>query len=67
MLLPSDFTVDWPLLPPLDKMAVTAVTTLLLCWMKGTQLPPARRSILMYIAWHRLRAGADLHELRQQL
>jgi len=48
MLLPSDFTVDWPLLPPLDKMAVTAVTTLLLCWMKGTQVPPARRSILMY-------------------
>ena len=49
MLLPSSFTVDWPLLPPLDKMAVTALATLLLCWMKGTLVPRPRHSILLYL------------------
>jgi hypothetical protein len=49
MLLPSDMTVDWPLLPPLDKVSVTALATLLCCWMKGTQLQRPPRSILIYL------------------
>lgn len=47
MLLPSSFNIiDHP---PMDKMGVTALATLLLCWMKGTQVPRPRRSMLMYI------------------
>ena len=49
MLLPSDWEVDAPLLPPMDKMAITAIATLLLCWMKGFQAPRPRRAILMYV------------------
>jgi hypothetical protein len=49
MLLPSGFTVDVPLLPPLDKMTVTALTTLLLCLAKGTQTPRPRQSLFMYL------------------
>ena len=47
MLLPS----DWEPIqhPPMDKMAITAVATLLLCWMKGSQLPRPRAPILMYL------------------
>jgi len=48
MLLPSDFSVDWPLLPPIDKMGITALATLLLCWMKGGEARTTRRSVLMY-------------------
>jgi hypothetical protein len=49
MLLPSEYSIDWPLLPPMDKMAITALATLLLCWMKGGEARTTRRSILMYI------------------
>lgn len=49
MLLPSDFAVDAPLLPPLDKIGVTAIATVLLCWSKGTSLPRPQRSALLYI------------------
>lgn len=48
MLLPSEFSVDWPLLPPLDKMAITSLATLLLCWSKGGEQRTTRRSFLMY-------------------
>ena len=44
-MLPSNLTVDAPLLPPIDKMGVTALTTLLLCLAKGTQVPPPPVSI----------------------
>jgi hypothetical protein len=49
MLLPSNLTVDVPFLPPVDKMSITAIATLLLCWMKGSQVAPAKRSVLVYI------------------
>ena len=35
LLLPSGFQIDLPLLPPLDKTSVPAVSALLLCWAKG--------------------------------
>jgi hypothetical protein len=49
LLLPSNFTVDPPLLPPIDKMGIAALATFLLCLMKA---PPARRarpSVLVYL------------------
>jgi len=49
LLLPSALEVDAPLLPPLDKMSVTAVATLLLCWIYGSQAPRPRRSFLLYV------------------
>jgi hypothetical protein len=49
MLLPSDLSVDLPLLPPMDKMAITALATLLLCWMKGGPRRTVRRSLLIYL------------------
>lgn len=33
----------------MDKMAITTVATLVLCWMKGTQVIRPQRSVLMYI------------------
>jgi hypothetical protein len=49
MLLPSDLEVNPPGLPPFDKMAVASAATILLCWMKGSQASPPRRSILIYL------------------
>ena len=49
MLLPSEMNVDWPLLPPLDKVSITALATLLCCWMKGTQIQRPPRSVLIYL------------------
>jgi hypothetical protein len=49
MLLPSNLTVDVPFLPPVDKMSITAIATLLLCWMKGSKAVPAKRSVLVYV------------------
>jgi hypothetical protein len=43
LLLPSGFSVDPPLLPPIDKSSVTVLSTLLLCLAKGG--PPKRGSI----------------------
>ena len=37
LLLPSGFQIDLPLLLIFDKTSVPAVSTLLLCWAKGTQ------------------------------
>ena len=49
MLLPSSLEVDAPLLPPVDKISITALATLLLCWVYGSQAPRPKRSILLYL------------------
>ena len=49
LLLPSATMVDAPLIPPLDKFTIPAMTTFLLCWMKGPQSPPPPRSLLIYL------------------
>jgi len=49
LLLPSGTQIDLPLLPPIDKMSVPALSALLLCWMKGTQVPAPRPSTLLYL------------------
>ena len=49
LLLPAAATVDVHLLPPLDKYTIPAVTTYLLCLMKGTTSPAPRRSFLIYL------------------
>jgi hypothetical protein len=48
LLLPSATVVKIELLPPLDKFTIPAITTFLLCWMKGTQSPAPRRSLIIY-------------------
>jgi hypothetical protein len=49
MLLPSGWVFDVPILPPIDKMAITGITTLLLCWMTGTSAPRPRRALLLFL------------------
>jgi len=49
LLLPSAFVIDVPVLPPLDKDSVTAVATLLLCWLYGVNAPRPQRSPLLYV------------------
>jgi hypothetical protein len=49
LLLPSGLEIDLPTLPPIDKTSVPAVSTLLLCWMKGTQVPHPKRSVWLYV------------------
>jgi hypothetical protein len=49
LLLPSGMTVDVPLLPPIDKMMVAALSTFLLCWMKGTPTQARRPSWLIHL------------------
>jgi hypothetical protein len=49
LLLPSALIIDVPILPPLDKDSITAVATLLLCWMYGGNVPQPRRSFLLYL------------------
>jgi len=49
LLLPSSFEVDPPFLPPFDKIGVTALATLMLCWVYGSHVPQPRRSILLYV------------------
>ena len=48
LLLPSATRVDIALLPSLDKFSIPAITTFLLCWAKGSQVPPPKRSALIY-------------------
>ena len=48
LLLPSSTSVDIPLLPSLDKFSIPALTTFVLCWMKGTRYPAPQRSVLIY-------------------
>jgi hypothetical protein len=49
MLLPSALTVDLPLLPPVDKLSIAAISTLVLCLMKGLPRRPTRQSMIVYI------------------
>lgn len=49
MLLPSNLTLDAPVLPPMDKMAITALATLLLCCMKGTSVPRPQYGFLILL------------------
>lgn len=48
LLLPSGLSVDLPLVPPLDKYSVAAISTLLLCWMKGSPNRPPRERWVGY-------------------
>src|SRR5690349_7433965 len=48
LLLPSGTRVDLPLLPPLDKSTIPAITTFIFCWMKGTQSPAPKASLPVY-------------------
>lgn len=48
LLLPSATSVDVGHLPPLDKFSIPAIATFLLCWMKGSQSPRPRGSLLIY-------------------
>lgn len=49
LLLPSSFQIDLPLLPPIDKMTIAAVSAFLLCWMKGAQTRTQHPSTLIYL------------------
>lgn len=49
LLLPSALEVDPHFLPPLDKMGITSLGTLVLCWIFGSQAPRPRRSIILYV------------------
>lgn len=49
LLLPSGFKIDLPLVPPLDKMSVPAVATVLLCWAKGAQTRTPNHSVVIYL------------------
>ncbi len=49
MLLPSGLELNYPLLPPLDKTSIPAISTLLLCWMKGAPTRGPRQSLLVYL------------------
>ncbi|WP_308515806.1 hypothetical protein [Sphingomonas flavescens] len=48
-LLPSALDIDLPLLPSLDKMSITAVAVLLLCWVYGAEAPRPTRSPMLYL------------------
>ena len=49
LLLAPVASFDAALLPPLDKFSIPAISTFILCWMKGTQTPAPRRSALIYL------------------
>jgi hypothetical protein len=49
MLLPSALELDAQLLPPFNKMSITAVATLVLCWIFGSRAPRPKRSVLLYV------------------
>lgn len=48
-LLPSTLEIDVKLLPSFDKMSITAIATLLLCWSYGGQTPKPKRSLMLYL------------------
>jgi hypothetical protein len=48
LLLPSAASLDVHFLPPLDKFSIPAMSTYVLCLMKGSRSPP-RRSIFFYV------------------
>jgi hypothetical protein len=49
LLLPSNLNVDVPLMPPLDKMSIAAISTFVLSWMKGTDQKGGRPSYFVYL------------------
>jgi hypothetical protein len=49
LLLPSGVQIDLPMLPPLDKMSIPAVATVLLCWAKGARSKPPKHSWVIYL------------------
>src|SRR5947209_6936146 len=49
LLLPSALSIDLHFLPPLDKSNIPAISTFLLCLMKGAQSPAPRRSPFLYL------------------
>jgi hypothetical protein len=49
LLLPSGMVVNPPLLPPLDRDSIPAMSTFLLCCMKGSEAPAPRRSAVIYL------------------
>lgn len=48
LLLPPAANVDIHFLPPIDKSSIPALSTFLLCLMKGARSPAPRRSFLIY-------------------
>lgn len=48
-LLPSNLTVEVPLLPPIDKTSLSVLTTFFLCWIKSPMSPARRPSIIVYL------------------
>jgi hypothetical protein len=48
LLLPSGLHVDIHMVPPIDKASVSAVSTWLLCWMKGPRIRAVRQSWIVY-------------------
>lgn len=49
MLLPSNLEINAPVLPPLDKMSITALTVLVLCWVYGWRVPRPQPSYLLLL------------------
>ena len=49
LLLPSEFHVNVPGFPPLDKDSIPALATLVLCWMKGAPTKAPHQSIFVYL------------------
>lgn len=49
LFLPSAASIDVHFLPPIDKSTIPALSTYLLCLMKGAQSPAPRRSLLIYL------------------
>ena len=49
-LLPSGFKVDLPLLPPIDKSSVTVLSTLVLCFARGSPRPRHAPGIFLPLA-----------------
>jgi hypothetical protein len=49
LLLPSGMQVDLPMLPPIDKMAVAALSSFVLCLMKGTRFKAQQPSFFVYL------------------
>jgi hypothetical protein len=49
MLLPSGLELDAAVLPPLDKMSITALGVLALCWVHGSRAPRPHPSYVLLL------------------
>ena len=49
MLLPSGLVLDAAVLPPLDKMSITTLAVLVLCWVFGSRTPRPQPSYFLLI------------------